>query len=371
MRVFKLQKPRLPTHYYVRFEPPGASGDEALIISSERRRIKLKGHSFREFMQHVVPLLDGTHSIEDIRTQVSGVFAPEDLDASLELLAAHNILEDAAADNAEELASNLQHQWNFFHELGIDPHEAEKRLAAATVAVFGMGPLGASAATSLAASGVGHIRCIDHLSVGSADPKLNPLFQSDDAGKLRGDVVSRRIREANSTTQTAVHSVLPDTDDAVLQLIQGADFVICCADRGLSNLFYRINRACLKARIRWTSGTVSGFEGIVGPTVAPYETACYLCYQMRSVACSESPEDEFAFLRFLDGRKADDSSTRENLVFGTGIVGHLLGLEAFRAVAGISAPTAGRIMVLDLIEMTSHKHVVLRKPWCPACFPTT
>jgi molybdopterin-synthase adenylyltransferase len=371
MRVFKLQKPRLPTHYYVRFEPPGASGDEALIISSERRRIKLKGHSFREFMQHVVPLLDGTHTIEDIRTQVSTVFAPEDLDASLELLASHNILEDAATDRAEAQPTDLQHQWNFFHELGIDPREAGKRLATATVAVFGMGALGASAATSLAASGLGHIRCIDHLAVSSADPRLNPLFQSDDVGRPRADVVSNRIREINSATQTAVHSVLPDSDDAVLRLIQGADFVICCADPALSNLFYRINRACLKARIRWTSGSVSGFEGIVGPTVTPYETACYLCYQMRSVACSENPEEEFAFLRFLDVRKADDSGTRENLIFGTGIIGHLLGLEAFRAVVGISAPAAGRIIVHDLIEMTSHKHVVLRKPWCPACFPTT
>jgi adenylyltransferase/sulfurtransferase len=353
----------------VRFEPPDSSGDETLIISSERRRIKIKGHSFREFLQHVVPLLDGLHTIEDIRSQAAGVFAAEDLDASLELLAAQGILEDAASDGFSELPSDLEHQWNFFHELGVDPGIARKRLAASSVAVLGLGALGASAAASLAAAGIGEVRCIDHLPVSAADVMLNPLFRPDEVGTLRAEAVSGHIASMSPRTRTTVSAALPDSDDAVLQLIDGADFVICSADRALSNLFYRVNRACLKARIRFTCGSASGFEGIVGPTVTPYETACYLCYQMRAVACSENPEDEFAYLRFLDRRKMDDSARRENLVFGTGIIGHYLGLEAFRAVAGISLPSAGRIIVFDFLELTSQKHAVLRKPWCPACFP--
>ena len=56
----KLRRPKLPSHYLLRFEPPDGTGDEALVITSERRRIKLKGHSFREFLYEVVPLLDGT-----------------------------------------------------------------------------------------------------------------------------------------------------------------------------------------------------------------------------------------------------------------------------------------------------------------------
>ena len=364
-----MKKPRLPTHYYLRFDPPAASADEVLTINSERRRIKLKGHSFREFLEHVVPLLDGTHSLEDIRARVSDVFEPEDLDASLELLASQNLLEDAAGDGVSELPANLEHQWNFLHEIGLDPRHARERLAASTVAVFGIGALGAATATSLGASGVGHIRCVDHLAVTPADPMLNPIFHSTDVGKLRAEVISSRITELNPAARTTVISALPDSDEAVLAAIEGADFVVCCADRALSTLFYRLNRACLKARVRWTSGSVSAFEGIVGPTVTPLESACYLCYQMRAVACAENPEDEFAYLRFLDRRKQDDSARRENLVFGAGIVGHLLGLEAFRALAGISLAAAGRIVVFDLIEMTSQKHVVLRKPWCPACFP--
>ena len=91
---------------------------------------------------------------------------------------------------------------------------------------------------------------------------------------------------------------------------------------------------------------------------------------MRAVACTENPEEEFAHLRFLDRRKRDDSGRRENLVFGAGIVGNLLALEAFRGLLGLPAAASGRVIVFDFMESTSKKHVVLRKPWCPACFAT-
>jgi hypothetical protein len=90
---------------------------------------------------------------------------------------------------------------------------------------------------------------------------------------------------------------------------------------------------------------------------------------MRAVACAGNPEDEFAYERFLDQRKQDDSGRRENVVFGSGLMSNWLGLEAFKELTGISAPAAlGAIVVFDLLTMESTKHVVLRKPWCPACF---
>jgi adenylyltransferase/sulfurtransferase len=125
----------------------------------------------------------------------------------------------------------------------------------------------------------------------------------------------------------------------------------------------------LRSRTKWISCSVSGFEAVIGPTVDPSETPCYLCYTMRSVACAHNPEDEFAYQQFLDRRKRDDSDTRENLVVGHGAVGNLVALEAIKALTGMLAPASlGRIVVLDLLRLTSTPHVVLRKPWCPACF---
>ena len=109
-------------------------------------------------------------------------------------------------------------------------------------------------------------------------------------------------------------------------------------------------------------------EVVVGPTIEPYQTACYLCYKMRLVAANENPEDEFAFQRFLDQRNQDDSGCHENLVFGVGLASNLVGLEVLKALTGTALATRGRIVVVDLLDFTMTKHVVLRKPWCPACF---
>ena len=363
----KLRRPKLPSHYLLRFEPPDSTGDEALVITSERRRIKLKGHSFREFMTEVVPLLDGKRTLEEIQELVSGTFAPQDLEAALEMLASEGLLEDQDR-GAPEAPARLEHQLNFFHEAGLDPERAQDRLANATVSIVGMGPLGAAAAMALAAAGVGNLRCVDAGEVLPSDPMLNPQFQPADVGKLRAEIVCGKAVALLPDMKATAYTEPLETDEAVLHMIAGSGFAIGCVDQSMSNLMYRLNRACLQAGLRWTAGSVSAFEGIMGPTVTPFETACYLCYRMRAVACTENPEEEFAQLRFLDRRKRDDSGRRENLVFGPAIIGNMLALETFRALLGLPVSASGRVVVFDLMESTSQKHVVLRKPWCPACF---
>jgi adenylyltransferase/sulfurtransferase len=337
------------------------------VVTSERRRIKFKGHSFREFLHEVVPLLDGRRTTEEIQELVSATFAPQDLHAALDLLASEGLLEDQDGD-APQAPQQLEHQLNFFHEAGLDPEQTQERLRSATVTVVGMGPVGAAAAMAMAAAGVGHLRFVDADAVLPSDPFLNPLFQPGDAGQPRAEVVRRKAAALGLPLSASAHTGAIETDEALLEVVSGSGFAIGAADQSQSNLMYRLNRLSINYGFRSTYGSVSAFEGVVGPTVTPFETACYLCYRMRAVACTENPEEEFAHLRFLDRRKRDESGRRENLVFGAAIVGNLLAMEAFRILLGLPAAASGRILAFDLLESTLQKHVVLRKPWCPACF---
>ena len=94
---------------------------------------------------------------------------------------------------------------------------------------------------------------------------------------------------------------LVQSEDEVRAIIEGANFVARCLDSGQSNLIFKLNRTCLKAEIPWTSCALSGTEIILGPTVHPYNSACYLCYRMRAVACSANAQDAFAYERYLEG----------------------------------------------------------------------
>lgn len=364
-------KPRLPNHYSLRFNPPGSEGDEALVFTSARRRVVVKGHSFREFLEKVVPLLDGRHSLEEIQERVADTFASEDISECLQLLSRQRLIEDGETVGfAADIEGRLEPQLNYLREFSDDPVGLQDRLAAATVTVLGLGALGAVAASALAAAGIGRVRCIDHLPVARTDPFAAQAFLLTDVGRPRTAAIEARIAGISPGTQVeTIDDPLP-TDADVVAAISGSDFVLGCLDPGLASLTYKLNRACLQTRTPWCSGEVSAFEGIIGPTVIPYDTACYLCYQMRIVACAEDPQDALAGLKHLDRRKTDDSGHRENLAFGAGVVGNMIALEAFKSLIGGRPSTAGKVVTLDFTQATGQKHAVLRKPWCPACFTT-
>ena len=204
------------------------------------------------------------------------------------------------------------------------------------------------------------------------DSHLNPFFVPSEVGQNRAEVVRSKILEHFPRAEALAVADPVASDADALQIIDGADLVVCCVDAGMSTHSYIVNRACLKACIPSTSCAVSGFEGIIGPTVVPHETACYLCYKMRAVACTANPLDELAHMRRLDRQKQDNSHRRENHAFSVGAIGSLMGLEAVKCLTGIAEPSAlGRIVVLDFLTLASRTHTILRMPWCPACSPTS
>jgi molybdopterin-synthase adenylyltransferase len=361
-------KPRLPSHYYVLYEPPDTSGDEALIFVSERRKIKVKGTLFREFHKTVLPLLDGQHTVAEIEATTADLFPPGEVTSALKLLAEHNLLTQQAGENGGR-SDQLQPQLNFFHELERQPQAVQERLTKATVSVLGLGGAGSLVAAGLAAAGVGRLRLLDSSVVLETDGYFDPVFVHCDRSQSRASVVQRAIKDRWPSVGIEVDERILENEAGIKAAVDGSDLVVCCTDRGEASALYKLNRTSMQTLIPWISCTVSGFEVLIGPLIRPHDTPCYVCYAMRSVACADEPEDEFAFHRFLDHRKRDDSSRRENLVFAAGLAANLLGLEALKFVTGIvPCATAGCILVVSVMEMTMKKHIVLRHPHCPVCY---
>jgi adenylyltransferase/sulfurtransferase len=361
-------KPLLLKHFRIHIEPPERGGESALVFTSERRRIVVNGRSLDVFLDRVAPLLDGRHTLVEIQHCMAGVFDPQDLAESLSALLQHGIAEDAEGLSLDaDLQARLAPQLSYLRELDVEPAQVIERLAAAEVAVFGLGAVGAVAATALAAAGVGRLRCADASSISAADPYLAQIFSVADVGRARAEVTRERIRAVNPATSVDLVLAELRSDGDVAAAVGDSDFVLGCVDPGLVTITYKLNRVCLDKRVSWTSASVSAFEGVVGPTVFPHQTACFLCYQMRIAACADDPERALAELRRSDADASDGSAHRENLAFGASIVGQLLALEAFKVLAGLRPSAAGRILTLDFMSCAMQRHVVLRKPTCPAC----
>src|SRR5262245_36278446 len=184
-----------------------------------------------------MPLLDGRHTVEEIAEAVADVFRPQDLEAALELLAEHNLLEDG--DNASATpgeASTLEPQRNFFHEVSDDPRAAQTRLEDATVTVMGLGGVGAPLALALAGARVGAMRCVDALPVMPADTYLAPTFSASEVGAPRVAAIADRIRTAAPHTRVTTHANALESDEEVAEAVRGSDFVVCCVDAAQSSL---------------------------------------------------------------------------------------------------------------------------------------
>jgi molybdopterin-synthase adenylyltransferase len=363
------QRLRIPSHYYVYSDPPDKDGTETLHFIGGHRRVRLRGHSFREFVQRVVPLLDGSRTVDEIQHQVADEFAPEDLYACLEMLGRQGLLEDAALSGVpSELDEFLRPQMNVFHDLSPEPEAVQRRLLESRVSVFGLGGIGGSCALALATAGIGGLDVADGGRVCRADTYYSPAFAPGAVGTSRVDEIGRRIEAVMPRMRYRPHTGTLKSDDDVLRIVEGSNFVVNCLDEGEIGLAYKLNRVCLSLGIPFTSVQASGVEVTLGPTVDPKKTACFLCYKMRSVACSDNPEAEFAFQSFLDRRQQDDSARRANLAFGVNVAAQLAGLEATKAVAGMPPSARGRLHVLNLLTLSMETHMVLRKPWCPACF---
>lgn len=366
----RFSNPKIPSHYYVWCEPPDSSGEEALHFVSNRRTIKLKGRGFAEFERRVIPLLDGHHSIEEIERKMQDAFAREDLEAALELLESQNLLENGEGESAnEDGATRLTAQLNFFHELGLNPAETQQHLRNASITVLGMGGAGPALAETLAKSGIGSIRCVDSLPVSPSDLYLSGGFSTGDLNLARATAVQSRLAPQFPECRIDAITTSLSSESDLSSAVDRSDYIACCLDAGQSSLIYKLNRVCLQTGTRWSSCALAGAEIIIGPTIHPRFTPCYLCYKMRVVACAGNPEDAFAFEKLLDSRKQDDSSRRENLAIGANLAANLLALEVINDLGGLSpVSTAGKVIIFNLLDLSSTKHVVLRKPWCPACF---
>jgi bacteriocin biosynthesis cyclodehydratase domain-containing protein len=360
-------KPLMPSHFEAWCEPPDASGEEILRIVSAQRSLTLKGRAFREFHRHVIPLLDGQRSFEELCTETADLFDRADLESALSLLAAQHIVVEG--DNRPAGPARLQPQLNYFHEVTENAEEAQRRLAASRVVVFGLGGAGASVMHALAAAGVGRVSGVDHSTVSAADTYLTPVFSLADVGRPRAEALAARI--ADTAPEAAADAVTAQlsSDAEVAATIDGADLVISCLDVGMLNLAFKLNVACRAAGVRWISGELSGTDVIAGPGFYGEDgEPCFMCYRMRLVACAGNPQSRFAQERHSDRMKADAGDKRERLVFGAGLLANMIGAEALNLLTGQADPAlGGRLLSFDLTTLAMQKHAVLRKPGCPVC----
>ena len=151
----------------------------------------------------------------------------------------------------------------------------QRRLAASSALVVGVGGLGCTVADLLARAGVGHLRLVDDDRVSLENLHRQVLFDEVDAaaGAAKVQAAARRLGRINGQVRLEAVSARFGPDNA-LELAGGMDVIVDGTDNFASR--FVINDLAVQEGIPWVFAGVVGAEGQT-MTVVPGRTPCLRC----------------------------------------------------------------------------------------------
>ena len=216
---------------------------------------------------------------------------------------------------------------------------AQRRLAAARIAVVGAGGLGSPAVLGLAAAGVGELIVIDDDVVEQSNLQRQVLHRLGDVGAPKVDSAVRAA--ADLSPETAVRAVRERLSlENAAELFAGADLVIDGTDTFETREAVASAAEQLGIPLVW--GSVQGFDAQV--TVFWNRPP----HGVDPVVLSDL---------YPHGSVGDVPTCADVGVLGALClqVGSLLATEAIKLVAGIGEPLLGRVLVIDGLRARQHE----------------
>ena len=232
-------------------------------------------------------------------------------------------------------------------QIGI---EGQERLLASRALVVGAGGLGSPVACYLASAGIGTLALADGDTVDLTNLQRQILHTTASIGHAKVDSGRETLARINPACRViALHERLKG--DSLEKQVATADVVLDCSDNFATR--HAINEACVRHAKPLVSGAAIRFDGQVAVFDARSPAApCYHCL-------------------FPEGDDATEERCAVTGVFAplTGIIGAVQAAEALKLVIGCGRSLAGRLLLLDGLNMAWREVAVPRDPACPVCTP--
>lgn len=225
--------------------------------------------------------------------------------------------------------------------------EGQEKLLAARALVIGAGGLGSPAALYLASAGIGRITLADGDTVDPTNLQRQILHRESAIGQSKAESGRLRLLEINPGCDvTAIAARL--AGEALETEVAAADVVLDCCDNFATR--HAVNRACVKLGKPLVSGAAIRFDGQISVFDPRSGGACYQCL-------------------FPEGEDVEELRCAVTGVFAplTGIIGTMQAAEALKLLIGCGESLAGRLLLLDGLDMSWREVRIPRDPSCPVC----
>ncbi len=229
----------------------------------------------------------------------------------------------------------------FDRQIPIIGEEGQERLLKSKVAVVGLGGIGSPLSIYLAASGIS-LRLIDWDAVELSNLNRQVLYTSADVGRPKAFVAAERLKRLNPDVEVEAF-YKPVTGWNALDAVRGVDLVLDAADNAA--LREAINEACVKEGLPHTYAAVDRWFGAYSFFAEPGVDPCLRCI-------------------FPEGLR--DQPVR---VVGPvpAIVAAISATDAIKFLSGVGGVLRGKLLMIDLLDMSFEEISLRRNPSCPVC----
>ncbi|HEX4758653.1 MAG TPA: molybdopterin-synthase adenylyltransferase MoeB [Terracidiphilus sp.] len=225
--------------------------------------------------------------------------------------------------------------------------EGQRRLKAARVLCVGTGGLGSPLAFYLAAAGVGTLGLVDFDVVDASNLQRQIIHSTKDIGRKKLDSAAEKLLALNPALNVVKHETMLTSANA-LDILKDYDIVADGTDNFPTR--YLVNDACVLLGKPNVYGSIFRFEGQAS-VFATEQGPCYRCLY------PEPPPPGLV------------PSCAEGGVLGIlpGLVGVIQATEAIKLILGKGDSLAGRLLLVDALNMRFRELKLRKNPECPVC----
>lgn len=225
----------------------------------------------------------------------------------------------------------------------------QMKIHAARVLVIGAGGIGSPAIQYLAAAGIGQLTIVDDDLVSLSNLQRQVLFTTDDIGQPKADLAAARVRAINPHVDVRAIRDRVTAENAA-GFLRNMDVVLDGSDNFKTRL--AVADAANAAQVPLVSAAIGQFHGQLG-TFRGWEAdkPCYRCF-------------------VGDAHDAEDCDTCADVgVLGAmvGMLGSMAAMEAIRVVTGFGSDQAGKLQVIDGLDLTMRAIRLPKDPACSTC----
>ena len=222
----------------------------------------------------------------------------------------------------------------------------QRKLLDSKVLIIGAGGLGSPISIYLALAGVGTLGIVDFDVVDLTNLQRQILHHNDDVGRPKVESATETLHAYNPDVRVVAHKE-PLTSANAMEIMAGYDIIVNGADNFPAR--YLVNDAAYLSSKPLVDGSILLFDGQT--TVYLPGQGCYRCLFPAPPPPGEVP------------------SCAEAGVLGMlpGLVGSIQATETVKLIIGVGETLAGRLMLIDALDMEFREVKIRRNVDCPLC----